>query len=114
MITMGVMKGGFRMPEVSKQDILLGNEKITDQIQQVSLIDYLRDKTIQRDIAGIKLDKSHIKVGDMVQNILRPEVYGIVVKVLYGENDPALLYIPHRGNGKSIFKDSLQRWEKVW
>lgn len=100
------------MPEVSKQDILLGDEKITDQIQQVSLLDYLTEKVIQNDISGIKPDKSHIKVGDMVQNIYRPEVFGIVVKILYGENDPALLYIPHRGNGKSLFRDSLQRWEK--
>ena len=67
--------------------------------------------TIHNDILGIKPDKSHIKVGDVVQNIYRPEVFGIVVKILYGENDPALLYIPHRGNGKSLFKDSLQRWE---
>jgi hypothetical protein len=84
------------------------------QIKEISLIDHLRNKTIQNDINGIKPDKSYIKAGDMVQNIVRPEVYGRVVKILYGENDPALIYIPHRGNGKSIFKDSLQRWEKVY
>ena len=71
---------------------------------------------LQNAINGIKPDKSYIKAGDMVQNIFRPEVFGRVVKILYGDNDPALIYIPglHRGQGKTIFKDSLQRWEKVY
>lgn len=75
--------------------------------------------TIQNDIQGIKSDKSHIKVGDTVRNIFRPDVYGIVVKILYGDNDPALIYIPSvaraRALSKSnIYKDTLQRWEKVY